>query len=218
MKGKIERRFLNGIELRTTGAGKLEGYGAVFNSPSEDLGGFTETILPGAFERAIREGQNVLCLFNHNVNFVLGRTKSGTLRLVEDRLGLNFECDLPASQTGRDLHTLVERGDINGCSFSFAAVRDAWSRDGKRRELQDVDLFDVGPVTSPAYLGTSVSARSLWPDGVPLAVAEHQDGGPIAGCYRATRSRIFIPAKPAPDLEMETERCRARLRLAGLEF
>lgn len=217
MKATLERRFVTGGELRATKADRIEGYCAVFNSPSADLGGFTEIIRPGAFSRAIRENQDVLCLFNHNPSAVLGRTRSGTLRLSQDRVGLYFECDTPGSQIGRDVHTLIQRGDISSCSFSFSAASDDWSRDFKQRQLLDVDLFDVSPVTFPAYPATSVDARSLWPEGLPQGVRAHRISDRVSGCYEL-KGQIYVPTPIALDVDLETERCRARGRLAQLEL
>jgi hypothetical protein len=93
---------------------------------------------------------------------------------------LSFDCDMPETQAARDLMASVQRGDIDQCSFGFVVNQDAWSEgvdgSGNRtvlRELLDVDLFDVSPVTYPAYTGTSVSARSLWPDGQPESLEVH---------------------------------------------
>jgi uncharacterized protein len=211
-----EVRFLKNAELRATGGNRLEGYAACFNSPSLDLGGFTEQIRAGAFARAIRTGQDVRALFNHNPDAVLGRTKSGTLVLSEDSTGLAFRCDVPNSQLGSDVYESVRRGDIDGCSFSFRVPPggDKWS--GDLRTLTDVDLSDVGPVTYPAYPATSVGARSLWPDGEPHGVRSHRHGEATGGLYTLSRrSRIVVPELPEEAL-LETERRRARVRLAGL--
>ncbi len=176
-----EIRTIRNAQVRAKQNGKLgiEGYGAVFNE-IYDNGWFKETIKPGAFARALNEKQDVRCLMNHEANLVLGRTKSATLELKEDQKGLHFSCDLPDTQTGRDLHELIKRGDIDQCSFSFRAMAQTWrdekDADGKMtttRELTDVDLYDVGPVTFPAYTATSVGVRSLFPEGVPAEVRSH---------------------------------------------
>lgn len=204
-----ERRFLTGVELRAGKAGVIDGYAAVFNSPSQDLGGFIETIRSGAFSRAIRERQNVLCLFNHDSSLLLGRTSSGTLRLSQDDSGLYFECDTPDAPTGRNVYAAIERHDLVNCSFSFQTLSDDWNSDGSKRELIDLNLFDVGPVTNAAYLATSVDARSLWPQGVPAEVRSHRTREGVVGSYRAICG--------TPDDYLETERRRMRARLAMLE-
>jgi HK97 family phage prohead protease len=216
---KVERRYLSGVELRASAGDGIEGYAAIFNSPSEDLGGFKETIRPGAFARAIRTGQDVRALFNHCPNLMLGRTRSGTLSLFEDGIGLRFDCKLPNTSAAQDLRALIARRDVTQCCFSFACQKDEWARtpQGDRlRILVDVDLFDVSPVTFPAYLGTSVDARSLlWPDGAPDSIDQiARANSPIGISYHFIRpaSNIHLP-----NPQMETERARARLRLVKIQ-
>ncbi len=146
---------------------QIRGYAATFNSPSGDLGGFVETVAPGAFKRALRAKQDVKALFNHSADQVLGRVGNGTLKLEEDERGLRFECQLNRNVSWhRDLWQSIKRGDIASCSFAFKAPESGqrWeNRNGKvQRTLLDVDLFDVSACTYPAYpQGTSVSARSF---------------------------------------------------------
>lgn len=159
---------------------RLEGYAAKYNTWSQDLGGFIETIKPGAFDRALKENQDIRALMNHDPNIVLGRTKAKTLSLRSDDIGLWYSAILPNTQVARDLHTSVTRGDIDQCSFAFNVVdggekwSDERSADGKgrvtKRELTDVNIFDVSAVTYPAYLDTKVAARSRWSDVVPQEV------------------------------------------------
>lgn len=189
MKATKEIRFFHVSVLRASGDGKrITGYAAVFNSLSEDLGGFREMVMPGAFDRCLRGAPDVRCLFNHDPNLVLGRTRSGTLRLSADSSGLKFDCDIPDTQAGRDVRESIRRGDVDQCSFGFIVNGQNWREedDGSGlpqsiRELTDVDLFDVSPVTYPAYPQTSVSARLLWPEGEPTEVRSHKKaGGPKA--------------------------------------
>ena len=189
----IERRFVKGSDVRATDdANKpsISGYASVFDE-QYDAGYFIETIKPGAFSRAIREGQDVRALFNHHPDHLLGRTKSGTLTLREDTKGLFFECSLPDTQTARDVRTSILRGDLSGCSFGFQVTKQTWRevKDDKTghlvqyRDIEDCDIFDVSTVTYPAYEGTNVGARSqpiqppgvtaLWPEGVPTEVRSH---------------------------------------------
>jgi hypothetical protein len=177
-----EIRKTKGAQLRAKQSDKptIEGYAAVFNQLSEPIWGFRERIAPGAFARALREDQDVRALMNHDPNFVLGRSKSGTLEMDEDTKGLHFTCELPDTQAARDLHTLISRGDIDQCSFAFRVTKQTWiderDADGNMstiRELNDLDLFDVSAVTYPAYEQTTVDARSLFPDGVPAEVRSH---------------------------------------------
>ncbi len=166
----IERRLVMKSELRVDGAvgGKrtISGYAAVFNTESERLGGwFVEVIRPGAFTNTLKTA-DVRCLFNHDPNHVLGRTASGTLTLREDQRGLFMECTLPDTQTARDLAESIGRKDVSQQSFAFRTVKDRWtySDDPAKpafRELLEAELFDVSPVTYPAYQDTDVGVRSI---------------------------------------------------------
>jgi HK97 family phage prohead protease len=163
---KIETRYLPACELRIesgTDLPQIVGYAAVFHALSHDLGGFKERIQPGAFREALAAQPDVRALVDHNPSFILGRTKSGTLTLTEDERGLHVVITPPDTALGRDLLTSLRRGDIDGMSFAFRAVKDTWSKqDGLTiRELQQVDLFDVSVVGTPAYPDTSVAVRSL---------------------------------------------------------
>lgn len=180
----IERRVVAGAQVRAKNdTPGIEGYAAVFDAPF-DSGYFIETIAPGAFSRALTEKQDVRCLFNHDANNLLGRTKSGTLLMQADDHGLHYTCDVnPKTRVGADVLAMVERCDLDGCSFSFSANEQEWreekSADGsvvQYRTILDLDLYDVGPVTYPAYTTTSVGMRSLWPNGVPEEVGSHIPG------------------------------------------
>ena len=148
----------------------ITGYAAVFNSLSEDLGGFREKIEPGAFAAAIKSS-DARALFNHNPDYVLGRQSNETLRLKEDEKGLYMEVDPPKTQFIRDLVIApIERGDIREQSFGFVVESDKWEhlddRESKTKEpirtiLKIAQLFDVSPVTYPAYPDTAVAMRSL---------------------------------------------------------
>ena len=147
-------------ELRADAAGRrLTGYAARFDVPAA-IGGFTETIRPGAFAASLASGRDVLALVDHDPARLLGRTGSGTLRLAEDAQGLAFDIALPDTQDARDLLALADRGDLGGMSFGFRAVDQHWpARD--RRELRAVDLHEISVVVGhPAYTQTSVSARA----------------------------------------------------------
>jgi HK97 family phage prohead protease len=162
-----EKRFLASIdcELRVKknddGVRTIIGYAAKFGKISQDLGGFREIIDPKAFEKVVNSA-DVRGLKNHDPGQLLGRTKSGTMRLTTDETGLRYEIDIPNTQIGRDLVTEIERGDIDGSSFSFTTEADGWDEttNPPTRTLYSVrDLFDVGPVTYPAYLDTEASVR-----------------------------------------------------------
>jgi HK97 family phage prohead protease len=162
-----ERRLA--VELRAAGDAKsprLAGYAAVFNSPSQDLGGFTEIIRPGAFARSLQSNtRDPLALMHHMPHLVLGRRSAGTLRLQEDGRGLAFEVDLPPTSTAADLLVSVQRGDIRGASFAFTVPKggDKWEARGSDvvRELFEVELHEITITATPAYLDTSVARRHL---------------------------------------------------------
>ena len=140
----------------------ISGYAAVFDSRA-DIGPFTEEIARGAFSDVLDD--EVVALFNHQPDHVLGRTSAGTLRLKQDDHGLHMEVDLnPDDPDAMTLHSRVQRGDINGMSFSFSvdeADEELGTKDGKRHRIirRVARLYDTGPVTFPAYSQTEVSAR-----------------------------------------------------------
>lgn len=154
------------IETRAEGGSRLVGHAAVFDTLSENLGGFREKILPGAFAESITT-DDIRALFNHDANFVLGRNRSKTLKMLEDERGLAIAINLPDTQTIRDLVIApIERGDISGMSFGFSVRSEGqdWGEedDGQVvRTLKKVRLYDVSPVTFPAYPTTDVAVREL---------------------------------------------------------
>lgn len=139
---------------------QLVGYAAVYDVWSEPLGEFYETIRPGAFAGAFEPGADVRGLFNHDPNYVLGRTTSKTLELVDAEQGLRYRIKPPNTDIGQRVVANVRRGDVTGSSFAFLVAEDGdrwWQEDGKVfREILKVELYDVGPVTYPAYEQTSV--------------------------------------------------------------
>lgn len=164
----LERRALPVVELRAVagdgegGLPSITGHAAVFDQLSEDLGGFREQMSPGAFAASIGE-DDIRALFNHSPDHVLGRNRSGTLTLAEDRTGLAINIIPPDTAFARDLVVLIERGDISEMSIGFRTITDEWNvEDGEPvRTVKAVRLFDVSPVTFPAYPQTDVAVRSL---------------------------------------------------------
>ena len=155
---------------------KIAGYAAVYYNPSDpgteyELASFgnvrlVERLMPGCFDRAIRE-DDVRALFNHNASAVLGRMRSGTLRLFTDNKGLRYEIDAPDTTYARDLLESLKRGDVTGSSFAFEYLTtgtvDQKLPDGSETEIievREVRLYDVGPVTFPAYASSSAEARA----------------------------------------------------------
>lgn len=161
---KLERRQLPITELRVEGEEerKIVGYAAVFESLSENLGGFREKIQRGAFKRSLENGADVRALMNHDPNYVLGRNKSGTLNLSEDERGLKISIDPPNTQWAKDLLESMKRGDISEMSFAFQTLDDKWEEENGQtvRTLKEVDISDVSVVTYPAYKAASAQVRS----------------------------------------------------------
>lgn len=165
----VERRYTRGeVEFRAApaagGPGVLGGYAAKYETLSQNLGGFVETIARGAFDKSLADGVDVMCRYNHDDNGLLGRTSSGTTRLSSDEVGLMYETDIPDTSVGRDVAVLAERRDITQSSFAFITVEDEWGfteQGFPLRTLRQVKLVDVAPVNTPAYLDTSTAMRSL---------------------------------------------------------
>jgi HK97 family phage prohead protease len=154
------------VELRAAAGRRLEGYAAVFNSPAI-IGSFIETIRPGAFAAGIR-AKDIIALVDHDPARLLARTRSGTLRLAEDARGLRFDLDVPPTQLGNDVLTMVERGDIGGMSFGFRATDEAWPT-REQRELRAVELVEISVVHAhPAYSETTIAARARSPSSAAL--------------------------------------------------
>lgn len=156
-------------EAETGDARKLVGYAARFGVLSEDLGGFRERIEPGFFSNALKRADDIYALFNHDENYILGERNAGTLRLSEDAKGLAFEIDLPTNGLALDaIMSPLERGELKGNSFGFVLRADGyyWDKDedgdiAVLREGGAERLFDVSPVTYPAYQGNPLMLRSL---------------------------------------------------------
>lgn len=168
----MERRFTHSamqckVENRADGTKVIKGYAAVFykvgvpGTQYERWSGMTERIEAGAFTDALMRPDDVRGLFNHDANKIIGRNLSKTLRLSQDDTGLLYEIDLPPTQLAADLASSIERGDVSGSSFAFSVDRVDWSTEGdlEVRTIKAVTLYDVGPVTYPAYSATSAGVR-----------------------------------------------------------
>ncbi len=142
---------------------KMIGHAAVFGQVTEIGGWFREQVEPGAFKSSIKK-DDVGALFNHNPDYVLGRNIAGTLTMSEDETGLKVSIDPPDTQFARDLGISIARGDINQMSFSFQVMEEEWKVGEKKeldlRTIKKVRLYDVSPVTFPAYEGTDIAVRS----------------------------------------------------------
>jgi HK97 family phage prohead protease len=193
----IERRFV-AAEVRVVedseGQPHIQGYGAVFNEWSLDLGGFRESIEPGAFTKTLQEA-DIRSLWNHNPDYILGRNRSGSLRLYQDERGLGYDVIPPDAQWARDLMVSIKRGDVSQASFGFETLRDKWDQDedGKvTRRLLEVKLFDVGPVTFAAYPQTSAEARSKAQEIKQSTAAPGQGPHPADADEDRARARLEI--------------------------
>lgn len=186
------------FDIRSAGDGNtLVGHAAVFNIETVIAGMFREAIAPRAFRKSIKEN-DVRALFNHDPALVLGRNRSGTLRLREDEVGLWYEVDLPDTQVARDLWKLIDRGDVTQSSFAFESVKEQRSEPdadaGETMPLfvqKECRLWDVSPVTYPAYEQADVSARSA---AERLAVAYERPIDEVIEAAKAGQlSRLWTP-------------------------
>lgn len=191
---RYERRFTTAASRKvvseradTTSDGKvIRGYAAVFFNPNDPEGtqyalwsDILERVMPGAFDRAIKEKHDARGLFNHDANWLLGRVSSGTVRLSVDSVGLKYEIDQNDSDPQwQSVAAKIDRGDITGSSFGFVVTKATWleekDADGSTiwmRQIEDVELYDVSPVTWPAYTGTS-AGRMDGDDGRAALLAE----------------------------------------------
>ncbi len=178
----------------------IQGYAAVFyNGESThefQLGeyagrDYVERIMPSAFDLALQRPDDVVGLFNHDPDNVLGRLDAGTLRLEVDRRGLRYEIDPPDTQVGRDVAALQGRGDLRGSSFAFRVEEQEIIDDEDRRvrEIHSVELIDVGPVTYPAYSGTNTRGACVrW-------VTSDLRAGPVESHQAAEARSLFGPSR-----------------------
>lgn len=158
-----ERRFFSEpVQFRADDENVIEGYAAVFNKDSEDFGGWHERIAPGAFSDVLKD--NAVALFNHDMNYVLGRN-GVNVTLAEDENGLKYTVKLPDTSFARDLRNLIKDGIIHQSSFAFTVLEQEWRHNDKTPSVRTIKkikrLYDVSPVTTPAYPDASVGARSF---------------------------------------------------------
>ncbi|MCD8896587.1 HK97 family phage prohead protease [Mammaliicoccus sciuri] len=141
----------------------IEGYAIIFNTLSDDLGGFKEIIHPNALQGV--DISDVKCLINHDFNYVIGRTQANTLELSVDDKGLFFRCKLPNTSYARDIYENISAGNVNQCSFFYTLppkddTARTWSKvEGEYvQTINRIDqLIEVSIVTIPAYQDTSVA-------------------------------------------------------------
>jgi HK97 family phage prohead protease len=172
MSMKREIRFA-GAELRASGNLTITGRPAMYNSLSKDLGGFREVLMPGCFDESLSDPE-IYCAWQHDSAQILGRVEAGTLQLSSDNIGLTMRCELPNSPLGQNVYQSIKRGDVSKMSFGMFVGEDSWDiatdergQRYERRSVKQARIFECSPVTTPAYDSSSVSARSLFPDGQP---------------------------------------------------
>lgn len=201
----------------------VTGYGAVFyraDNPGTEYwlyNDLVERIGRTSFDRALREKDDVRALFNHDVNQIMGRSSSGTLRLSVDDIGLRYEFDLPDSPNGQNLLQSLERKDVTGSSFSFDLLKTQYSEENDYfvRETLDVRLYDVGPVTFPAYTAATAGLRASFK---PSAKRSKRSEGFDDRHQARLELREWLDSRGPSQDEVEVElmmaraKCRMRVR------
>jgi HK97 family phage prohead protease len=202
-KHEMERRVAGG-NITSTDPTTITGYASVCGVPYP-VGEFVEMIGEDAFDMVMTGNPDIRLLLNHDANYVLARTKSGTLTVTSNTKGLYFSGKIAPTQVGRDTLALVARKDIAECSFSFSVGdgMDTWEKKtdtrGNPYVLRTInnfkDIYDVSVVTYPASSATSCDARNILPDAVLLEARSHG----------ARQGNIFMP-RPAVELVTPAER------------
>jgi HK97 family phage prohead protease len=201
--GKNETRT-NHIELRAEGDGRtFTGYAALFNEPSLPLP-FTEYVRPGAFKRSLQSRNRMMLLWNHDTSNPLASTRNGSLQMVEDARGLKVTATLPDTTLGRDIAELVRTGVVDSMSFGFSVKKDSWSQDGQTRYLDDVTLYEVSLVSTPAYEATAgtVSVRSgISADDLADALLKIESGEELEPEQGALVNEVIGKLTKTPEVE-----------------
>ena len=203
-------------EVEGTDGMTFEGYASVFNSESEDLGGFRETVAPGAFKRSLQSRNDIKMLFNHDTGAILGSTRSGSMSLVEDERGLKVRATLPQTSLAMDVAELIRTGIVDSMSFGFSVIRDSWDASGTNRVLEAVRLHEVSIVAFPAYSGTAgtttmrgldkVAERAnVDADELADALLKLEEGAELSVDEATMLSRVVDALKPATDEAAEPE-------------
>lgn len=197
---KTEMRILTGEDGPV-----LEWYPIVYNSLSEELWGFREMVLPGSLTKTLQEA-DVRALFNHDPNYVMGRSSAGTLELNDTERGLQARVKLPEASWAKDLAVSVQRGDIDQGSFAFRMIREMWDKfeDQPLRKLAELELVDVSVVTYPAYpetAGAAVRSRLMEAGIDPVQMYEvmsRESLSPEEKELAAKAARVFEDLAAAP--------------------
>ena len=193
------------FEVRAEGDGMtFTGYASVFNSPSQDLGGFIEYVAPGAFKRSLQSRNEVKLLWNHDAGEPLASLRGGSMQLVEDDRGLKVTATLPQTSRGRDVAELLRTNVIDSMSFGFNVIKDTWSRDGQTRTLDSVRLFEVSIVSFPAYEATTAQVRSqptINPDQLADALLKLESGEELDEPSATLITEVVNKLKANPGVE-----------------
>ena len=193
------------FEVRAEGDGMtFTGYASVFNSPSQDLGGFIEYVAPGAFKRSLQSRNEVKLLWNHDAGEPLASLRGGSMQLVEDEVGLKVTATLPQTSRGKDVAELLRLKTIDSMSFGFNVIKDTWSRDGQTRTLDSVRLFEVSIVSFPAYEATTATVRSqptINPDQLADALLKLESGEELDEANASLITEVVNKLKANPGVE-----------------
>ncbi len=185
------------------------GYASVFNSSSEDLGGFREFVAPGAFKRSLQARNEIKLLWNHDTSEPLASVRGGSLQLVEDNHGLKVTAKLPNTTRGRDVAELLRSKVIDSMSFGFNVIKDSWSNNGAVRTLESVRLSEVSVVTYPAYQATTAQVRSVAPsidaDELANALLKLESGEDLDEKSAALITDVVGKLRQQPEPTVETD-------------
>ena len=210
------------FEVRAEGDGMtFTGYASVFNSPSEDLGGFVEYVAPGAFKRSLQSRNEVKLLWNHDSGEPLASLRGGTMQLVEDERGLKVTAQLPNTTRGRDIAELLRTNVIDSMSFGFNVIKDSWSRDGQTRTLESVRLFEVSVVSFPAYEATTAqvrSAQTINPDQLADALLKLESGEELDEANATLITDVVNKLKAQPEVQEAEDNGLSILDLKQKQF
>ncbi len=160
---------VNELQLNTIAEDKMvvSGYVNKTNQWSQPLGTrnkFVERITPGTFKRALQRATEIQFLAEHDNNKILSSTKNGKLTLREDDKGLFMEAEITPTSWGEDYYNLIKDGIITNMSFGMAVRGQKWEKrnDGiSERTINELDLFEVSAVKNPAYVQSTIAARSI---------------------------------------------------------
>ena len=198
------------FEIRSEGEDGMTftGYASVFNSSSEDLGGFREFVAPGAFKRSLQARNEIKLLWNHDTSEPLASLRNGSLELTEDRYGLKVKARLPKTTRGKDVAELLRSKVIDSMSFGFNVIKDSWSENGSVRTLESVRLSEVSIVTYPAYTATTAQVRSIQPtidaDELANALLKLESGEDLDEKSASLITDVVGKLRQQPESEVET--------------